>query len=150
MDVRYNREIAVKRAVYEALQIVYATGAYERERLAMIERDLERVRHDERYSKCIRFDVGAYQKKSGYSWRGYEEVGDDGLILQEAVSVADQIERLVGRLNEFGMGVFVHELKALNHGAHVMCTHIPGVSLFFLSASGMMVPPAGRTVAAYG
>ncbi|QQE10523.1 YcaO-like family protein [Planctomycetota bacterium] len=142
-------EIAIKRAVYEALQIVYGTQAYADEYQMMHERDLERIDFDDRFAKCMRFDLSVYEKGLGYEMVDYDDLGDRKVKLDKPYSTMEQVARLVGLLEKKGMRVYVHELKALAHGAHVMCTQIPGLSLFFLAAGGMMVPPEGRTVEAY-
>ena len=142
-------EIAIKRAVYEALQIVYGTQAYADEYQVMNARDMERIDFDDRFARCMRFDLDVYDEGLGYEVLNYEEFGDRHVRLDKPYTTMEQVARLVGLLRDSEMRAYVHELKVLSHGAHVMCTQVPGLSLFFLTAGGMMVPPEGRTVGAY-
>ncbi|WP_432799907.1 YcaO-like family protein [Poriferisphaera sp. WC338] len=139
-------DVAIRRAVYEALQIMSGAEAYPNERQRAAEEDLQRVTGEPRYERCVRFDLQLYDEKRGYQRMSYEQLHKEGLTLDVPIQTGEQIERLVYRLRQKGLCAYVHQLAGLLHGTTVMCTQIPGVSLFFLTSTGMMIAPEGRTI----
>ena len=139
-------EIAIRRAVSEAVQIMNGADFYPKERKDSWMNDLERAGHIAGYERCVRFDLSRFEEGDGFQFVPYSELLDNGICLKEGLSVREQINFLVEHLKNFDIHVFVNELKKLKHGVVIMSTQLIGMSLFFLTSNGMLIPPMGRTI----
>ncbi|QQE11975.1 YcaO-like family protein [Planctomycetota bacterium] len=137
-------EIAIRRAVYEAIQIMNGADYYPEQRREAYEEDLQRVQEHEAYTRCVTFNISAYEQYIGYEPQSFNRLYSH-TITCAPISVHKQIKLLTEHLQAYNLNIYTHTLKQLKHNTIIISTQIPGLSLFYLTASGMMIPPTGRT-----
>ncbi|QDU33082.1 YcaO-like family protein [Poriferisphaera corsica] len=139
-------EIAIKRAVHEALQIMFAAENYHDQRVASWKRDWQRAQQSDAYARCTQFNLQPYLDNDRLDFQSFERLHHKSVTLDAHAHVNQQISRLISRLKKYNLTVYMQNLKKLKNGTNVVSVQIPGVSLFYLTSNGMMIPPHSRTI----